>query len=79
MRSRRSSKPKLTLGRLSATEGGAIVCRLMELLGSNTDAILGEIFLVDVCAEPFGSRIVGFWRLGWVVGNEKAKMVHTCL
>lgn len=40
MRSRSSSNPKLMLGRLSATDGAAIVCRLCELLGSNTVDIL---------------------------------------
>lgn len=49
MRSRSSSKPKLMLGRLSATEGAAIiVCRPCELLGSKTEAMLDNSLMDNV-------------------------------
>lgn len=54
MRSRKSSKPKLMLGRVSATDGptGAMVCRLplAENDGSNAVAILDKEMAKCYCS-----------------------------
>lgn len=60
MRSRSSSKPKLMLGRVSASDGPPIGGRLVECDGSKTDAIVDTVF-----ATPSLCVVLSLWLLVW--------------